>query len=304
MNDKKMHDVTTIDGEIDTRELQMASCDFACLVMIHGETIGKRFPIADQPLVIGRSLDCHIQLTDDYVSRQHCRLLPIKSGIELADLGSTNGTYVNGIIKKKYILKDGDRIRVGRNIFKFLTGANIEQEYHEEIYRLKTTDSLTGAYNKMYFLEMFERELYRFHRHQGKLALLMMDIDHFKRINDQHGHLAGDRVLAQLGEMISDSVRYEDTFARYGGEEFTLLMPEMDLHGALEVAERLRMLIDATIFEFEGLELPVTVSIGAAEVAETMQKPEDAIAIADECLYEAKSSGRNCVMPIYEKYKP
>jgi diguanylate cyclase (GGDEF)-like protein len=178
-----------------------------------------------------------------------------------------------------------------------LTGDNIEHAYHEEIYRLKTTDGLTGAYNKRYFEEDLERELFRFFRYKRPLSLLMIDIDFFKKINDEYGHLAGDRVLTQLGQLVSKNVRREDTFCRYGGEEFAILMPEMEIHGAILLAERIRRLIDDTIFEFEGYELPVAISLGAAEADMEMNSPEDFVRLADERLYLAKENGRNCVEP-------
>jgi diguanylate cyclase (GGDEF)-like protein len=289
-------DITTV-SETDSAAIPDNRSEFAYLVMIYGEYLGRRYSIEDRPLIIGRSPDCDIQLTDDCVSRVHCRITPANNGIIISDLDSTNGTYIDGVSVTARPLRDGDRIKIGRSIFKFLTGDNIEHAYHEEIYRLKTTDGLTGAYNKRFFDEDLERELFRFFRYKRPLSLLMIDIDLFKKVNDEYGHLAGDRVLTQLGQLIAQDVRREDTFCRYGGEEFAILMPEMELRGAVLLAERIRKLIADTVFEFEGYELPVTISLGAAEADMGMNGPEDFVRVADERLYAAKERGRNCVEP-------
>jgi two-component system cell cycle response regulator len=270
---------------------------FSYLVMIYGEYLGRRYSIKDQELTIGRAPDCNIQLVDDCVSRLHCRVHAGTDGAVISDLESTNGTYVNGTAVSARPLRDGDRVKVGRSIFKFLTGDNIEHAYHEEIYRLKTVDGLTGAFNKRYFDENLDRELCRFFRYSRPLSLLMMDIDFFKKVNDEYGHLAGDRVLSQLGLLISTNVRKEDIFSRYGGEEFALLMPEMELQEAIAMAQHLRKLVADAHFDFEGLDLPVTISIGVAEADSSMNVPDDFVRVADELLYKAKQGGRNRVEP-------
>jgi len=281
-----------------------ASSNISCLVMIRGEYLGRRYPILNKPLLIGRTVECDIQLADDCISRRHCSLLPCETEVVVFDLNSTNGSYVNGNQVSSQPLKNGDRLTIGRSIFKFLSGDHVEHAYHEEIYRLKTTDSLTGAFNKRYFEDELRHELSRFFRHRHALSLLMMDIDHFKKINDEYGHLAGDKVLAELGAIIYSSIRFEDTFSRYGGEEFALLMPEMNLFNAADSAERLRKLISNTAFKFEDYELQVTISIGVAEAGADTNKPEDLVLAADKCLYEAKRSGRNRVEPNPERLTP
>lgn len=267
--------------------------EFSCLVMIYGEYLGRCYPIKSEQILIGRAPECNIQLPDDYVSRNHCQLMPDNNGVFLSDLKSTNGTFINGKPVSSQLLRDGDQIKIGCSIFKFLTGDNIERAYHEEIYRLKITDSLTSAFNKRYF----EKELNRLFSYKRQLSLLMIDIDNFKQINDENGHLTGDRILSQLGMAITSNIRFEDTFCRYGGEEFAVLMPDMDLNGAIIVAERLRKLVADTHFEFEGLDLRITISIGVAEKTPSLSSPEEIVKIADEQLYAAKNSGRNRVIP-------
>ena len=293
---KKISDVTQI---VTTRsgDIGIKPSESCYLVMIYGEYLGRRFEIDWEPIIIGRSRDCHIQLTDESVSRNHCRIFRNEENILLKDLGSTNGTFVNSRTTPEAVLQDGDRITIGRSIFKFLSGDNIEHAYHEEIYRLMTTDSLTGAFNKAFFIKEVSSELYRFHRYKRPLAMAMLDIDFFKKINDKYGHIAGDRVLAQLGPLIRSTVRMEDTFSRFGGEEFALLMPEMDMKGAVDVSGRIRKKIEQFKFKFEKLHIPVTISIGVAQATQEMTKPDEFIQSADERLYKAKYSGRNCVVP-------
>jgi diguanylate cyclase (GGDEF)-like protein len=269
----------------------------ANLVMIYGEHLGRRFAIGGEPITIGRGVDCHIRLADDSVSRQHCQVIPGKDGVVLMDQSSTNGTYVNGTIVSARHLRDGDRVQVGRSIFKFITGDNIEQHYHEEIYRLKTTDGLTGAFNKRYFEEELQREFFRFLRYRRPLAMVMLDIDLFKNVNDQYGHLAGDRVLADLAKLLISITRSEDTFCRYGGEEFSVLMPETELSEAIERAEMMRSMVERARFEFDGVPIAVTVSAGVADARPSFEEASEFVASADKRLYDAKGGGRNQVQP-------
>ena len=184
----------------------------------------------------------------------------------LRDMGSTNGTYVNDEMIDEYVLRDGDFIKVGRSIFKFLSGGNIENAYHEEIYRLTTVDGLTQVFNKRYFVETLEREIGRAQRYRRELSLIMFDIDHFKKINDTYGHLAGDYVLKQLAQRCKREIRREDCFARYGGEEFAIVLPEIDGSNASRSPRRSASSSRRTEFKFEDATIPVTVSIGVATV--------------------------------------
>jgi diguanylate cyclase (GGDEF)-like protein len=192
-------------------------------------------------------------------------------------------------------MRDGDLIKIGRTIFKFLTGGNIENAYHEEIYRLTTIDGLTQIFNKRYFLETLEREIARSHRYRREMSLVMFDIDHFKKVNDSFGHLAGDYVLKHLAQTVKTRIRREDCFARYGGEEFAIVLPEIDGLNAKPFAEKIRQLVEATDFKFENTTMPVTISMGVATLDVESTDAQALIKRADDRLYEAKSSGRNCV---------
>src|SRR5690606_33747810 len=180
-----------------------------------------------------------------------------------------NGTYCNDEqVHREVVMRNGDRLKIGSTIFKFLSGADVEAQNHEEIYRLTIVDGLTQVHNKRYLYEALERELIRGRRHGRDLAVLMFDIDHFKRINDLHGHLAGDFVLKELARLVSSRIRRDEVFARYGGEEFCIILPETTLEGAVELAERLRQQAHDHTFVFQQDKIKVTVSLGCAVLTE------------------------------------
>jgi diguanylate cyclase (GGDEF)-like protein len=268
----------------------------ACLVVIYGLELGKKFNLNRPQIIIGRSSKADIQIDQEAVSRNHCKIINTGNAIMLRDMGSTNGTYVNDEMIDEYVLRDGDFIKVGRCIFKFLSGNNIENAYHEEIYRLTTIDGLTQVFNKRYFIETLEREIGRANRYRRELSLIMFDIDHFKKINDTYGHLAGDHVLKQLASVIKTRIRREDILSRYGGEEFAIILPEIDNYNAMNFADKIRQLVEKAVFKFEDTDIPVTISIGVASMTQELQEPHEFIRIADSHLYEAKSAGRNRVM--------
>src|SRR6476469_5704094 len=200
----------------------------ACLVVIYGLDLGKKFNLEAPAIIIGRSSKSDIQVDQESVSRNHAKIINTGKTIILRDLGSTNGTYVNDQLIDEYVLRDGDFIKIGRTIFKFLSGGNIENAYHEEIYRLTTVDGLTQVFNRRYFLEQLDREVSRAKRYRRSLSLVMFDIDRFKGVNDSFGHLAGDHVLKHLASVIKTRIRRVDVLARYGGEEFAIVLPEID----------------------------------------------------------------------------
>jgi two-component system cell cycle response regulator len=272
----------------------------ACLVHIYprGPVMGKRYALGDESWVVGRGEDCDLRATENSVSRRHARIDSTEHGYVVTDMGSTNGTFVNdGPASADRVLCDGDYLRVGNCIYRFLAGGNIESEYHEEIYRLTIMDGLTQVHNQRYLLDFLERELARSVRHGRPLSALMIDIDHFKRVNDDHGHLCGDFVLRELSDRIRHGVRREDLFARYGGEEFSLILVETQREDALEVAESIRRAASARPYVFDGRAVAVTVSIGVATTqGEKPMLPADLLRAADERLYAAKQHGRDRVM--------
>jgi diguanylate cyclase (GGDEF)-like protein len=274
-------------------------CREACLVHIYpsGPSMGRRYTLSSSStMLIGRGSDCAIHIDDNSVSRKHAHIEPSADGYVAVDLGSTNGTFVNDLPVERRLLSDGDYLRAGNCIYRFLAGGNIEAEYHEEIYRLAIIDGLTEIPNKRCMVEFLSRELSRSQRHSRPLSLVLLDIDHFKAINDEHGHLCGDHVLRELAARLRGVVRAEELLARYGGEEFAAVLPECNPADARGVGERFRKLVEGQPFVFDGASIPVTISVGVSctEGGEPIA-PTDLIDRADEKLYQAKRSGRNRV---------
>jgi diguanylate cyclase (GGDEF)-like protein len=268
-----------------------------CIVQIHGPELGKKYALQEYEFTIGREEGNHIVVDLDNVSRRHAMIIRRQGRMFVKDLGSTNGTYLNDAeVTQETPLRSGDLIKVGGSIFKFLTGDNVELQYHETIYTLTIVDGLTGVNNKRYFLEYLEREMGRCHRYGRPLTLMMFDIDFFKKINDVHGHLAGDYVLRELAQTVKRMVRKEQCFARYGGEEFALVVPEDGLEKARIFAEKIRRTIEEKHFSFENQDIPVTLSIGVADMTQDMTDPLPFIKVADANLYKAKKAGRNRVV--------
>jgi two-component system, cell cycle response regulator len=270
-----------------------------CLVLIYppGPDMGKRFPLTRNEVVLGRGADCDVQVDRDSVSRRHARVFRTGEQWTVEDLGSTNGSYVNDVPVQRSVLRDNDYLKIGAAIFKFLSGAGVEASYYEEIYRMTIIDGLTGAHNKRYFLEFLERETARCARHKRPLSLLMFDIDHFKKINDTHGHLTGDYVLKEMSRRLLARIRREELLARYGGEEFAAVLPETDHDGAMTFAEQIRKLVGDDPFEYEGDKFPVTISVGVStyDGAEEIDV-NNFIRLADDNLYRAKREGRNRII--------
>ncbi|MET0341695.1 MAG: GGDEF domain-containing protein [Polyangiales bacterium] len=270
-----------------------------CLVVIYSpdaHNLGKRQVLGNETLRIGRERGNQIVLQSDSVSRRHCRIDRRKTNWFIKDLGSTNGTYVNDDLVEEYQLRRGDQIKVGDTIFKYLSGQDVEAQYHETIYRMTIMDGLTNVHNKRYLLETLERELPRATRHARPLSLCMFDLDHFKQVNDNFGHIAGDYVLKEVASSVRSRLRPDDIIARYGGEEFALLLPETELAGAKVIAEELRKIIAERVFDFEGERIPVTISMGCTQLkADDESDPLRLIKSADTKLYEAKRTGRNKV---------
>jgi diguanylate cyclase (GGDEF)-like protein len=271
--------------------------DSACLVVIYGPDLGRRLQLhRDAAVEIGRQPTCDFPIEQESVSRRHARFVWTQGHWHVVDLGSTNGTYVNDDLATDRVLRDGDQVKIGRAIIKFLESGSVETSYHEEIYRLMTYDGLTGVHNKRFFHDTLEREVSRSRRYRRLLSLILFDIDLFKSVNDTYGHIAGDAVLRQLAAYVRGHLRREDVFARVGGEEFAVLLPEIGAAECSQVAEKIRSLIERSHFSFDNVTIPVTVSLGVATVAPEVEESADALyARADGRLYQAKQAGRNRV---------
>lgn len=273
----------------------------AYLIVISAKSaasIGRMFKLDRSETVLGRSSEAQLQVEDDGISRKHAKVVALGDGrFQLVDLGSTNGTFHNGLKVSSAPLGDGDKIQIGSNtVLKFSIQDELEEQYQRSIYESATRDGLTRLYNKKYFLETLHKEFSYCLRHRLPLSLVMFDVDHFKKINDVYGHPAGDYVLTRIAQRVSETVRNEDVLARYGGEEFALMLRESPEEDALVCAERCRQAVDRSEFIFGGTPIKVSISLGVATLLDSdFTQAEELIAVADKYLYRAKRAGRNRV---------
>ncbi len=296
-NSNKPAEKTAV-AESDTLKIRLeeAKSSASALVIISGKPLGKSFYLNKPNMILGRDLAVDISLGETAISRKHTEFVTTTEGTVCKDLSSTNGTFVNDAKIEQIDLKDGDLIRCGNTILKFLKEGKIENIHYGKMYELASTDDLTGALNKKAISEVINEEFARSQSNNIALTLLMLDIDHFKKINDQFGHLAGDNVLKECSSLIKNKmIRQKDVLGRYGGEEFALVLRETPLQIAVDVAERIRSAVEKNNFAFEEKPIPVTISIGVAAYDSTSTSPEDLIQLADKALYDAKNQGRNRV---------
>ncbi len=276
--------------------IRVASEQRALILVLSGTRLGHRLVLSDQPIDIGRGSGAGLILDADSVSRKHARIERFGGGHKLVDQGSTNGTYVNGVRVKEQLLKDGDRIGIGKALLKYVAGGNIEGAYHEEVQRLMRFDPLTNIFNKRHFDESLRLSVLRAGGAGHALSLIVFDLDHFKKVNDTYGHMAGDAVLCGATASVQGILSPTEVFGRVGGEEFAVLCDDTDLAAALERADAIRRAVSREPYVFEEKVLPVTVSLGVAQLAGA-EEPEALYDRADAQLYAAKAAGRNCTRP-------
>jgi two-component system cell cycle response regulator len=286
-------------GATDVEELQKTSSQRrACLTCLTGTLSGQLFKVSKGQLVIGRSPHAELRLDDDGISRNHARIRSETNRAWIEDMESRNGTFVNGErITTSIELRDGDKVQVGRGtVLRFGFQDALDESFHENLLSSALRDGLTKLFNKRYLMDRLDSELKFALRHETSLSLLLLDIDHFKKINDTHGHLAGDAVLANLATVLGRAVRNEDVVARFGGEEFAIILRAIGIDPAVQMAERLRRLVEQSSAMSGSGPLKATVSIGVAGLPSTVVKtPDQLVEAADRALYKAKGEGRNCV---------
>ena len=269
------------------------------LLVMSGGSAGQVFRLERDRTVIGRGREADVSIRDQGVSRLHLAILRERSGTcFVEDLESTNGTLVNGNKVDRAQLAQGDRIQVGPEVvlqFRFFDDA--EEGLANTLYEAATRDPLTRAFNRRYFLERLGGEISYATRQSEKLVAVMLDIDHFKSINDSYGHPVGDEVLKGIANAIAMTLRNEDVFARFGGEEFVVVARGLSLRNGVKLAERLRKLIEEKVFTIERQRFRATISLGVAELAECRERAGDVLLrLADQRLYKAKQAGRNRVV--------
>ena len=271
----------------------------AVVTILAGPGTGQAFPMTSAEMIIGRDPAANISIPDPSLSRKHARIHRTSTATYLQDLGSTNGTMLNHKpIDGAVVLKDGDRIVIGtESVLSYSVQDEMEQKAALESYELTVRDALTQVFNRRHLDERLTSEFAYALRHGEALSLLVIDIDHFKLVNDTHGHPAGDEVLRKLGVAMLKTVRAEDIVARYGGEEFVVVARGIDTTSAMAFAERMRVEVEAMRIVRDGVEIRVTISIGVANTETTPHKGSQGLfAAADGALYEAKRAGRNRVV--------
>ena len=276
------------------------------LVSIRGELLATPIPLERDSVTIGRALDADIRLNDSRASRLHAQIVADKTDgsncarFRVIDLGSTNGTLVNGQVIREAVLNDGDKILVGDHLFRFEMLDEIDQEFQQQIHRLIGHDELTGLLTSKSFFTELRREAARAEEENQPFCVLMMDLDHFKQVNDSYGHMVGSRTLQDIGVIIKAALRSGDVAARFGGEEFAAFLLDANYAQGLVAAERVRAAMAAHSFPVTRLDDPagetthnITISIGVAAFPDDATDPIHLVELADSALYRAKRSGRN-----------
>jgi two-component system, cell cycle response regulator len=271
----------------------------ATLTVISGSGAGRVIALNHRDTVLGRAATIDLSFDDAAISRAHARVSYGPEAYVLEDLGSTNGTFHLGQRITRSQLASGDRFQLGPNVvLRFAITEKLERDLLTRLVESSTRDSLTGAFNRAFFQDRLEAEVAYAQRHGTKVAILLIDIDHFKAVNDTHGHAAGDAVLRAVAREIGRTLRAEDVLARYGGEEFAILARAATRLDAYRMAERVRTAITALRVPFaDGAHASVTISIGIARLLERPEAstPEELLKLADDRLYKAKAAGRNTI---------
>ncbi|HET6284418.1 MAG TPA: GGDEF domain-containing protein [Polyangia bacterium] len=274
--------------------------EVAYLVLIAGPGLGQMHKLKAGETVIGRDTEADLRVADDGVSRRHALLVQDGASVILRDLGSTNGTFCNGLrVGAAVPLKDGDKIMVGATtILKFTYQDHLDEQFQRQMYESAVRDVLTRLFNRRHFAQQLVLEHAFSVRHGSALTVILLDIDHFKRVNDTFGHPAGDFVLREVARRVVSAVRAEDLVARYGGEELAVLCRQTTLEQGQVLAERLRAAVGGEPVIWAGqTSIPVTASLGVATMpAEGINGEEELVKAADRALYQAKHAGRNRVV--------
>jgi diguanylate cyclase (GGDEF)-like protein len=273
---------------------------------LRGELIATPIPLERDRVIIGRALEADIRLNDFKASRMHAEIIGVvnrdtgKPEFRIKDLNSTNGTIVNGHHISEESLTNGDKILIGDHLFRFDLLDEIDREFQQHIHRLLAHDDLTGLLTSKSFFTELRREAARSENENRPFCVMMMDVDHFKTVNDTYGHLTGNHVLEELGVIIKSALRSGDVAARFGGEEFAAFLLDAGYPQALVAAERVRRDVERHQFTAlhtgganDGAHFHITMSIGFAACPDDGKDPIQLVELADSALYRAKSNGRN-----------
>src|SRR6266850_3752350 len=278
------------------------------LVSLRGELMAVPIPLERDAVIIGRAIEADVRLNDSRASRLHARITTEldpntnATTYRITDLGSTNGTLVNGQLITDVSLSDGDKIVIGDNLFRFDMLDEIDREFQQQIHRLIAHDELTGLLTSKSFFSELRREAARAEDESRPFCVLMMDLDYFKRVNDTYGHLVGSKTLEVMGRVIKQALRAGDVAARFGGEEFAAFLLDATYGQGLVAAERVRLALEEHEFSASRKDSPeshathrITISIGVAAFPDDATDPIQLVELADSALYRAKRSGRDRV---------
>lgn len=301
---KEANEIDTFSGQYQRRSDRRPA-----LVFLRGELLAVQIPLEREEVTLGRALDADIRINDSRASRLHARITAERhetSGemcYRLSDLDSTNGTILNGIRINSAFLEDGDKFEIGDQLIRFEMLDEIDREFQQQIHRLLVHDELTGLLTGKSFFSELRREAARAESENMPFCVLMMDLDHFKEVNDTYGHLVGSETLEDVGAVIRKALRAGDVGARFGGEEFAAFLLDADYAQGLIAAERVRSAIEKHDFPAmrrSGGADPIrthhiTISLGVASYPDDGRDPIQLVEMADSALYRAKRSGRNQV---------
>jgi two-component system cell cycle response regulator len=272
--------------------------DRALLTTLTGLNAGQVYTLDASETNIGRSKEAHLRIDDAGISRNHARVVRAEDGrFFVEDLQSTNGVFLNGLKVERAELATADRIQVGPNVVLRFALLDAEEEaLARQLYESSTKDALTRTFNRKYLAERLAAEIAYTLRHQTQLGVILFDLDHFKSVNDSHGHHAGDVVLRVVAAQVQRLIRTEDVLARYGGEEFVVVVRGIAHPNVAMFAERIRRSVEQLVIPLGDLRLRASLSLGVASFAECSETSVDGLLqLADERLYKAKVGGRNRV---------
>lgn len=272
--------------------------DRAVLLRMDGIQAGQIVGLEQWPFTVGRHPSNSLRVDEDSISRFHARIVRNGDEYTVEDMGSRNGTFIGGKRVTRAKLDHDSWLQFGPRVsFRFSMTDVREERLLRKLYESSTRDALTGAYNRLHFEERLRAEVAYAIRHRTQASLVLIDLDHFKRVNDTYGHPAGDAVLKRACEACSRALRTEDVFARYGGEEFAVVLRGIDIKGAQRLGDRLRHAVSNEVVEHEGQRIQITLSAGGASMACcSAPSAEELIAISDRRLYAAKQAGRNRII--------
>jgi len=290
------HRATPETRETSARPEPLPTYEDSCLVVIEGPRLGHFVHLGEVPTVIGRAATADFHVDHPSVSRRHCTVWEDVLGAGVRDLDSKNGTRVNGTEVRRASLGDGDLLRVGDVVLKFVAGGSSESRYHQALYELANLDCLTQLQNRRAFRESMDQEVERLDEEPAPLSVAILDVDRFKEINDGFGHDAGDEALRRLAATILALLGPRAVAGRLGGDEFCVLLPGMDVGAAVAWCEALREALDGVRVGGEAGPA-VSVSVGVAAWSEDAGDAHELLRRADMALLRAKAAGRNRVCP-------